>query len=135
MCPNRVLQSDSALSVDCMRSSLTQEVVRRLLNCSIDLPVKVKQDCLSRFAQKMLNSGHTVASTQITLVHGVMKFLEMTRRSELNVNDPKFRPLHYEKSYKRCERKLAKFLAKSGWYSSDGVKLPKLDWRENLPSE
>ena len=93
MCPNRVLQSDSALSVDCLRSSLTQEVVRRLLNCSIDLPVKVKQDFLSKFAQKMLNSGHLVACTQLTLVHGVMKFLEMTKRSKLNVNNPKFRVL------------------------------------------
>ena len=83
----------------------------------------------------MLNSGHSIESTKVTLVHGVTKYLEMSRRSKLNANDPKFQPLHFDKEYKKCERKLSKFLAKSGWYSSDNVKSTKLNWRENLPLE
>ena len=135
MCPNRVLQSDSALSVDCMRSSLTPEVVRRLLHCSSDLLLHVKQEILSKFSQKMLNSGHSTASVKVTFVHGVMKYLEMVRRSKLNVSDPKIQPLHYQKNYKKCERKLSKFLAKSGWYSNENVKSTGMNWRENLPNE
>ena len=119
MCPNRVLQKDSALSQDCIRSSLTQEVVRRMLNCSEGISVQVRQDILSKFSQKMLNSGHSVMSTQITLVHGMTKYLEMVKRSKLTIIDPKFQPLHFDKKYKRVERKFNKFLSKSGWYASD----------------
>ena len=43
MCTNLVLQRDTALSPSCIRASLTQEVVRRLMNCSKDLPVESKQ--------------------------------------------------------------------------------------------
>ena len=38
MCPNRVLQRSTALSQGSIRSSLCQEVVRRLKNCSLNLP-------------------------------------------------------------------------------------------------
>ena len=49
-CPNVVLQKSTALSEDSVRSSLSQEVVRRLLRCSPDLPLSEKQTILSRFA-------------------------------------------------------------------------------------
>ena len=45
--PNRVLQKQTALSEDCIRASLNQEVVRRLLSCSPDLPLCEKRDILS----------------------------------------------------------------------------------------
>ena len=134
-CPNRTLQKDSALSQDCIRSSLTQEVVRRLLNCSLDLPVVEKQSMLSKFAQKMINSGHSVASTQIILVHGVTKFNEIVRRSALPVTDPLYQPVHYDKNHKKYERKLRKFLAKSSWYSCGETVPGKTSWRASLPSE
>ena len=63
MCPNRVLQCDTALSDSTIRASLNQEVVRRLLCCSRDLEVQVKQEILSTFSQKLLNSGFSLASS------------------------------------------------------------------------
>ena len=89
MCPNKVLQQDTALAESSIRASLTQEVVRRLKNCSFDLPNSEKQGILSLFAQKMINSGHSVFSTQYILVHGVVKYCELVRRSNLPQSDPK----------------------------------------------
>ena len=71
-CPNRVLQSMTALSDTSVRASLTQEVVRRLRNCSLDLDREEKQSILSTFAQKLPKSGHSVARIQYVLVHGVL---------------------------------------------------------------
>ena len=55
--PNRVLQRDTALDEATNRSSLNQEVVRRMLNCSLDLDVSRKREFLSVFSQKLVNSG------------------------------------------------------------------------------
>ena len=42
MCPNRILQKTTALSEDSIRASLTQDAVRRLKNCSLDLDITEK---------------------------------------------------------------------------------------------
>ena len=42
ICPNKVLQKATALPQTCIRASLTQELVRRLKNCSMDLPKSEK---------------------------------------------------------------------------------------------
>ena len=106
MCPNLVLQKDTALSPTNVRASLTQETVRRLLNCSVTLPVEDKQVILSKFARKLLNSGHSIASSRYILVHGVMKYFEMLRKSSLPEKHSDYKPLHFDKFYKRDERKI-----------------------------
>ena len=132
MCPNIVLQRDTALSPTSVRASLVQEVVRRLLNCSRDLPVGPKQDVLSKFAQKLLNSKHSVSSSKIILVHGVTKYVEICRRSDLETSHPDHKPLHFDRLYMRDERRIKKFLAASNWYRGDEKKF---NWRSNLPTE
>ena len=70
---NKVLHKDTALPVSCLRASLLQETVRRLLNCSESLDVAKKQEVLSKFGKKLINSGHSVKSARITVVQGVVK--------------------------------------------------------------
>ena len=60
--PNRVLQRDTALAETSIRSSLNQEVFRRLINCSSELSLDRKQEFLSKFSPKLLNSGFSVNS-------------------------------------------------------------------------
>ena len=74
-CPKKVLQCDTALSDSCIRASLNQEVVRRLVLCSHYLLLVQKQELLSKCAQKLVNSGFSLISSQIILIHGVTKFL------------------------------------------------------------
>ena len=133
MCTNLVLQKDTALSTSCIRSSLTQEVVRRLMNCSRDLPIELKQAVLSKFAQKLLNSKHSVSSSKIILVHGVTRYNELCKRSDLPSDHRLYQPLHFDKSFKKDERRLRKFIAASNWYHG-GVET-KVNWRSQLPTE
>ena len=114
--PNRVLQRQTALSDDSIRSSLVQEVVRRLLNCSKNLPILEKQEILSTFSQKLINSGFSLQSSQLILVHGVTRYLELVRKSSLPSDHKEYKPLYWDKNFKRLERKIAKFEAKTGWY-------------------
>jgi len=131
--PNRVLQSDTALAESLIRSSLNQDVVRRLLHCHLDVPNVRKSEFLSVFAQKLVNSGFSVPSAQLILVHGVTKYTELVKNSKLPETHPKFKPIHFDRNFKLLERKLQKYLAKSCWYEQDNTK--KCSWRSNLPEE
>ena len=118
-CPNRVLQKETALSEMSVRASLTQEIVRRMKNCSKNLPICEKQEILSNFAQKLVNSGFLKPSVQYLLVHGVTKYNILVRNSELPTSDPNFKPLHQDKQYNVHARKLHKILAKTGWFEEN----------------
>ena len=131
-CPNRVVQKETALNRESIRSTLVQETVRRLKNCSVELPVVEKQLILSRFAQKMRNSGFSVASCQFILVHGVVKFIEMLNCSKLPKSDPKFKPLYNSSKNDIFNRKLHKMLAKTSWYD-DLELVKKTKWRDQIP--
>ena len=113
MCPNRVLQKTTALPESSIRSSLTQEVVRRLKNTSESLPKHQVHEILSVFGQKLVNSGHSVSSSQYIMVHGVSKYLELFRFSRLDVSDPDYKPLHCNMEFDKFNRKLNKVLTKS----------------------
>ena len=130
---NIVLQCDTALSESKIRPSFNQEVVRWLLCCSSDLAMKVKQEILSIFSQKLLNLGFSLAISQLILVHVVSRYLKMVRCSRLSEDHPQLKPLYWDKSFNRLERNLSKFEAKSGRYSRDGTN--KSTWRQKLPAE
>ena len=130
-CPNRVLQRDTALSESCIRASLNQEVVRRLLCCSQSLPIDEKQRILSTFAQKLINSGFSLSSSQLILVHGVVRYLELVRRSNLSKDNKSFKPLYVPKEFQKLKRRLKKIEQKSGWYCNQGD--DKSSWRRDLP--
>ena len=52
MCPNRVVQKSTALSQNCIRASLCQDVVRRLKNCSLISPVVKNKRSYQNLAKK-----------------------------------------------------------------------------------
>ena len=132
--PNRVLQRDTALPESTIKASLTQEVVRRLANCSLDTPGDVIRGILSNLAQKMLNSGHSKWYTKIVLVHGVTKFRYRVKCSKLDTKDSRFKPLHLSKDYREADRQIDKCLAKSNWHKkrTDGQSNNAQAWRNEL---
>ena len=131
---NRVILKGTALPETTVRATLLQETVRRMLNCSEDLPTTERQSILSSFASKMINSGHSVESVKITLVQGCMKYLDSLRLSKLNADHPHYRPLHLEKTFKEDERQLDKYLSKMTWFSPEGSKGDSdgREWRSKL---
>ena len=132
MCPNKVLQKDTALSESCIWASLTQEVVRRLKNTKLDRPASEKQEILSAFSQKLINSGHSLSSCQYILVHGTVKYLELVRRSALPKSHKLYRPLFLTQDFDVRRRKLRKMLAKSSWFDDSELN-SKINWRQALP--
>ena len=133
---NQVLNHDTALPVSSLRSSLLQETVRRLLYCSEDLEVAVKQEILSKFASKLINSGHSVKSARILIVQGVVKFQWKQDLNNLPKEDPRYKPLHLAKEYCEQSRQVMKYQAKMSWYKpkSQDVdqNVPNNGWKKEL---
>ena len=120
-CPQTVIQKDTALNESSVRATLVQEVIRRMKNCSLNLPMAEKQEILSVFSQKMLNSGHSLRSVQYILVNGVIKFNELVRVSCLPKSDKSYKPLHAHRLFNVINRKLHKMLAKTSWYTESEI--------------
>jgi len=85
-------------------------------NCHTDIPTNEKQEILSKFSQKMLNSGHSLASTQFILVHGIVKYNVLLKNSKLPTDHKDYQPFHCSKDFDVCNRKLRKILAITSWY-------------------
>ena len=79
-----MIQKDTAFPEMSVHATLTQEIIRRLQNCSESLDVKVKQDILSDCSQKFINSGFTCSEARVLVVQGVTKYLELLRLSRLS---------------------------------------------------
>jgi len=109
-CPKRVVQKDTALSEPSIRATLMRETIRLLKNCIKELPLDGKKAILSIFAQKMLNSGHSLSSIQYILVHGVIKYVEMLKMSELDPPSPNYKPIHPSRHRDVFRRKPHKLL-------------------------
>ena len=71
--PNRVLLKDTALPEQTIRSSIIQEVVRRMQNCCEKIGIEERQEKLLKLASKMMNSGRSQKSIKIMNVQGVTK--------------------------------------------------------------
>ena len=137
---NVVLHKDTALPISSLRSSLVQEVVRRLLNCREKLDVERKHEILSVFAQKMMNSGHSERSIKLTIVHGITKYLFKLEASKLNEKDQDFKPLYFNKYYREEERQVTKQMAKVNWYKKKNkdeksLRGSKCGWKQRLPRQ
>ena len=85
---NKVLNRDTALPRSSIRATLLQETVRRLLNSSVNLGLEEKQAILSKYAQKLINSGHSCGSARIIIVQGIVKYFHKLELSRKDHNDP-----------------------------------------------
>ena len=99
--PNRVLQNGTALSDASISASLVQDVVRGLLNSGLDTPTMGIQSILSKFASKMVNSGHTAKQTQVVLVQGNHR----VGLSKLNPENGSYKPLHFQSHTQKLNAK------------------------------
>ena len=132
---NQVLTKNTALPTSCLWSSLLQEAVRRLQNCSDVLDSSIKQEVLSNYCQKLINSGHSIRSARIIIVQGVVKFLWKSDMNKLPVTDPCYRPLYLSKDYREDDRQITKYQARMEWYKcgkKDRKNECNAGWRKNL---
>ena len=69
-CSNQVVHRDTALPRSSIESTLIQETVRRLKNSSANLDSKERTAILTKFSNKMINSGHGARETRGVIVRG-----------------------------------------------------------------
>ena len=66
-----VLQRHSAMPENMRVASLTQEMIRRMLNTSEDLDDSTRVEVVDDFAQKLTNSGYSLAQTRDIILAGL----------------------------------------------------------------
>ena len=69
-----MVHAKTALSEQTKFSSLTQEVVRRLVHTSRTLPVSTRLECLEILCQKMVNSDHKPAYKRKVMVASITNY-------------------------------------------------------------
>ena len=106
-----VMMATSALPGNVKRSSLIQEVIRRLKNTRRSIDWEVKADILSEFSNSMRISGYSEVFRLEIIKSGIEAFENMCREAD-GGGTPLFRP----REYKREERNRKKLISKTSWY-------------------
>ena len=112
--PNRCLQADTALNQNSLIRSLSNEVGRRLDSFSETVPMDARISALDRFSQKLLNSGHNLATVRNILVGGIKGYKRKVARSVAAKT-----PIHRSSQISAASRRTKKLLAKTNWFRNN----------------
>ena len=110
-----VMMRSSAVPEQTKRSSLINETVRRLRNCHEDVDDEEVADILSRFSQKLRNSGYG-ASFRRQVIQGGIKVHREQKKKEEGGGRPMFRTRSFEKD----KRRKAKRENRWNWWKKPG---------------
>ena len=121
MSSNMVLHAKTAQSDKNKFSSLTQEVVRRLLHTSRTLPSSHRMENLERFCQKMANSGHKMSYIRNVTIAGIEKYTVKYKKSILPSNHEEYKPLHLGTKYNTHGRWKKKMQEGRNWYKDKEI--------------
>ena len=110
MAPSKVMLASSAQPWGQKRTALTQELIRRLLNCRKELSCKVKQKHLNRYMQILKNSGYEAKLRAEVLRAGLAGY-----RKILVADKSGQRPLYRPKKWKAGARRMEKQKRKKNW--------------------
>ena len=115
MASNQCLQTDTALNQNCMIRSLSNEVIRRLDAFNETVSHRMRIEALDIFCQKMLNSGHKVATIRSILVSGIKGYDRKVARCQASGI-----PLHRSAAQSSGQRRTKKLLVKTQWFRQEG---------------
>jgi len=135
MANNITIQYGTGLAKNTIFSALRQELVRRMLNCCVDLDWDERLSIVGDFIQLLVNSGHRFAFVKSVTLQALTRYKFMIRRSKLDENDKKYRPLYRARCYDYFNRTIAKMVDHMTWYK--GVKVYDLfrnEWKFKLAS-
>ena len=110
------LVEKSALPITIRNATLTQEVLRRQLNCSRDVGTKERMEILELFTIKMTKSGYSKSQMRDALTSGLLGYANRVEREErLGI------PVHRDGASGKPLRRLDKLTAKSTWFKRPRV--------------
>ena len=110
MAAMKVMLASSAQPWGQKRTTLTQELIRRLLNCSKELPCTTKRKHLNNFMQLLKNSGYSEVFRLEILKSGLQGYNKI-----LKAEREKIRPVYRPKGWKETDRWLEKRKKKNNW--------------------
>jgi hypothetical protein len=109
------MQRRSSMPENMKISSLTQEMIRRLLNTSEDLDDRERLEVINGYTQKLINSGYGLEQTRNIIVAG-LKGYERKLKLSRDLTNPRWKPLHVPTSFNATARRHQKLLAKGNWF-------------------
>ena len=109
-----MIHRNSALPDDVKRTDLRQEGLRRLLNCSRELPWDVKAHHLTDFSKRSQFSGYD-HYFRYHVISCALKAYEL-KKKEVDGERPLYRP----RTWQTEERRESKQSKKTGWFSKNG---------------
>ena len=105
-----VIMANSAQPWGQKRTTLTQELIRRLLNCSKELGCETRRKHLSRFMQLLKNSGYSETFRAEILRSGLQGYNKI-----VNADKQGTRPMFRPKDWRKAARWLDKKKKKKSW--------------------
>ena len=103
MAPAKVILASSAQPWGQKRTTLTQELIRRLLNCKKELSCSTKQKHLTKFMQILKNSGYDTKFRIEVLKSGLSGYNKILD-ADLSGERPLYRPKHWRTSSRRMDK-------------------------------
>ena len=113
MASKRVMSEASAAPLSQKRTVLTQEGIRRLLNCSVELPWAIKAKHLSNFMQKLRNSGYGYKFRKEILLSVLSGYRKIREAAQQGI-----RPLYRRRGWNKEKRLKKKMQKKKDWLGS-----------------
>ena len=110
MAAKTVMLSSSAQPWGQKRTTLTQELIRRLLNCSKELPCSTRRKHLNEFMQLLKNSGYSEGFRAEILKSGLQGYGKILKAEKDGV-----RPVYRPKGWRESSRWLDKRRKKRNW--------------------
>ena len=123
------LQADTALSQNGLVQSLVEEVKRRMLTTSLDIPMQIRCEILDKFAQKMMNSGHSLEAARRNTISGI-KGYESKIAKCLQAGTP----INRSAASSGASRRRKKLIGKSEWFRKEKESNNTLDEEPDMPA-
>ena len=115
-CSNQMLSRHSVLSENTKVSNMTNEVIRRMMHVSEQLPIEERTVVLNRLGQKLANSGYDLPMIRKGMVGGLMGYEKRLEQSRKLVGSLGYRALHESACVSFGARSLKKLKGKSSCY-------------------
>ena len=115
MIPNMVLHRRSAMPESTRRSTLNQELIRRMINTSELVSLEERIDIIDKYAVKLMNSEYPLEEARNIIIGGLKGYERLLSLSK-DTNNPKWKPLHMAAGWNAKNRRRAKELSKTKWY-------------------
>ena len=105
-----VMMRSTAVGMKTKRRTLVQEVVRRMRNCDRDIELEEMGDILSKFSQKMRDSGYEEKMRREVVDAGVRAYREQVRKEVIGE-----KPLYRRRMQDREKKEEAKKKKRNFW--------------------